>query len=288
MSSRTATIAVAAASVSVLMSLIAVGVVASRGGEKSTESAQLTVEASVAAADIVKLKRDSVTAGTTGVRITDDKLRTALGLQTDDEIVMLGGRVIKRERDITDVLIGASMFEVSMLDVDLLRDGKPLLMRWKIDGDLKSARRLDTSTRTPSTAPVLPSTDPDPWSTGTQSSRDPVLDTIRKIDDTHFEVPRSTIDHVLANPMDFAKGARVVPAFKNGVVEGFKLYAIRPSSIWKELGFQNGDTINNINGYEIESIDKVLELATKVRDASSLDVQITRRGRLEMITIDVK
>jgi type II secretory pathway component PulC len=279
MSNRTATFAIAAASVSVLMSLIAVGVVASRGGEKSTESAQLTVEASVAASDIVKLKRDSVTTGATGVRVTDDRLRVALGLQTDDEIVMLGGRVIKRERDITDVLVGASMFEVVKLDVDVLRDGKPLLMRWKIDGDLRSARR------TPS-APTLPSTTPDPWSPS--PTRDPMLDTIRKIDDTHYEVPRSTIDTVLANPIDFTKGARVVPAYKSGMIEGFKLYAIRPGSIWKELGFQNGDTVNNINGYEVESLDKVLELVTKIRDASSLDVQITRRGRLEMISIDVK
>jgi len=288
MSNRTAVIAVAAAGVSVVMSLIAVGVVASRGGEKSTEGAQLTIEASVAAADVAKLRREVVTTGASGMRVTDDKLRAALGLQSGDEIVMLGGRVMKRERDVTEAILGASMFEITMLDVDIVRDGKPLLVRWKIDGDLKSARRLDSSTRSPGSGGTTAPIDPlDPWTPST-TSPDPLADTVRKIDDTHFELPRSTIDQMLANPMAAAKGARVVPAMKNGAPDGFKLYAIRPSSLWAALGFQNGDTIHSINDFELDSVDKALEVYTKLRDASVLSVELTRRGRPETITIEIK
>src|SRR6185295_15216111 len=88
---------------------------------------------------------------------------------------------------------------------------------------------------------------------GSLTARDPLLDTIKKVDDNHYEIPKSTIDRVLVNPMDVAKGARVVPAMKNGRPAGFKLYAIRPNSIYGALGINNGDTVKSINGFELTS-----------------------------------
>ncbi|MGN6107838.1 MAG: type II secretion system protein GspC, partial [Kofleriaceae bacterium] len=59
---------------------------------------------------------------------------------------------------------------------------------------------------------------------------------IKKIDDTNFEIDKSLVDKVLVNPMAVAKGARVVPSMKNGKADGFKLYAIRPTSVFAKLG----------------------------------------------------
>lgn len=102
---------------------------------------------------------------------------------------------------------------------------------------------------------------------------------IRKIDDTHREITKALVDKVLANPMAIAKGARVVPAVKDGKPTGFKLYAIRPSSIYAKLGFANGDTIKTVNGFELTSADKALEVYTKLREASSLEIELDRRGK---------
>ena len=102
---------------------------------------------------------------------------------------------------------------------------------------------------------------------------------IKKIDDNNYEIDKSLVDKVLANPMAVAKGARVVPAVKNGKPDGFKLYAIRPSSVYAKLGLTNGDTLQSINGFELTSADKALEVYTKLREATSLEVEITRRGK---------
>jgi general secretion pathway protein C len=102
---------------------------------------------------------------------------------------------------------------------------------------------------------------------------------IKKIDDTHYEIDKKLVDQVLANPMGAAKGARVVPAVKNGKPDGFKLYAIRPSSVYAKLGLSNGDTLQAINGFELTSADKALEVYTKLREATSLQVQVQRRGK---------
>jgi general secretion pathway protein C len=102
---------------------------------------------------------------------------------------------------------------------------------------------------------------------------------IKKIDDTTFEIEKSLVEKVLVNPMAVAKGARVVPAMKNGKPEGFKLYAIRPTSVYAKLGLTNGDTLTSINGFELTSADKALEVYTKLREATSLELEVTRRGK---------
>ena len=99
------------------------------------------------------------------------------------------------------------------------------------------------------------------------------------VDETHRRVARSLVDKLLANPMAMAKGARVVPAVKDGKPEGFKLYAIRPASIFAKLGLTNGDTLVSVNGFDLTSADKALEVYTKLREATSLEVQIIRRGK---------
>jgi general secretion pathway protein C len=102
---------------------------------------------------------------------------------------------------------------------------------------------------------------------------------VKKIDENNYEIDKSLVDKALANPMALAKGARVVPAVKNGKPDGFKLYAIRPSSVYSKLGLTNGDTLQSINGFELTSADKALEVYTKLREATQLEVEITRRGK---------
>ena len=102
---------------------------------------------------------------------------------------------------------------------------------------------------------------------------------IKKIDDSNYEIDKSLVEKVLLNPMAVAKGARVVPSMKNGKPDGFKLYAIRPSSAFARLGLTNGDTLQSINGFELTSADKALEVYTKLREATSLEVEVTRRGK---------
>ena len=111
---------------------------------------------------------------------------------------------------------------------------------------------------------------------------------IKKIDDNTYEIDKSLVDKVLLNPMAIAKGARVVPAMKNGKPEGFKLYAIRPNSAFGKLGLTNGDTLTSINGFELNSADKALEVYTKLREATSLELEIQRRGKPQTLKYTIR
>jgi hypothetical protein len=118
---------------------------------------------------------------------------------------------------------------------------------------------------------------------------DKLLDSdVRKIDDNHVEVTHAVLDAILQNPMLVAKAGRVVPAIKDGKPNGFKLYGIRPRSLFARLGLVNGDRIATVNGDELTSVDKALEVYTKLADAHTIELGIERRGQPLTLTITIK
>src|SRR5262249_1768283 len=102
---------------------------------------------------------------------------------------------------------------------------------------------------------------------------------VKRIDDGHYEIDRSLVEKLLGDPATVMRQARIVPSIVNGKPNGFKMYAIRPTSVFAKIGLQNGDTISSINGFDMTSPDKALEVYTKVRSASNLSVSIVRRGQ---------
>ncbi len=114
------------------------------------------------------------------------------------------------------------------------------------------------------------------------------LGMIKKIDDNNYEIDKALIAKVLENPMSVAKNARVVPAIKNGKPDGFKLYAIRKDSVFDRMGLINGDTLESINGFGLTSAEAALEVYTKVRDATQLQVEVTRRGKSITLNYTIK
>lgn len=149
--------------------------------------------------------------------------------------------------------------------------------------DFENNGRIERLVLAGATAPMTtPAVTPEPVATTGEPKDDlqaAIDNGIKKISDNNYEIDKALVDKVLANPMGVAKGARVVPAVKNGQPDGFKLYAIRPSSVYAKLGLANGDTLQSINGFELTSADKALEVYTKLREATSLEVNVTRRGK---------
>ena len=287
---RTPVIAVSLAAVALVTVVIAVIVVATRGGGSAAAAKRVTVEdlgpirQRVAATEVVRLDRDTLEAatdasGVSGVKVTDAALRVELGLGPTDVITAISGRAVKRQFDVYDALLGASMMNATALYVELIRDGKPALLRWELDGDLRTAR---AGSKKPPRTGVFPMP-----SSPVPTVRDPLLDTIKKIDDYTYEVPRSTVDALFGTSGTAPRGVRVVPSVKNGQPNGFKLYAISAGTIFEALGFRNGDTVQSINGTVLDSPSAALDLYDKLKNIDSLRIELDRRGRPEVLKIMV-
>lgn len=111
---------------------------------------------------------------------------------------------------------------------------------------------------------------------------------IKSTSENEYEVPRAEIDKTLSNLNDVAMQARIVPAFKDGVSQGFKLFSIRPDSIYTKIGIQNGDVIKRINGYDLNSPEKALEIYSKLKEAQRIDIEIERNGASVRKTYNVR
>jgi len=114
------------------------------------------------------------------------------------------------------------------------------------------------------------------------------MEGIRQVGPDIYTVERSTLDKALANLNEVATQARIVPSFKNGVANGFKLFSIRPGSLYSSIGVQNGDVITRINGFDMNSPDKALEIYTRLKDAQNLEIEIERRGQIVKKTYTIK
>lgn len=92
------------------------------------------------------------------------------------------------------------------------------------------------------------------------------------------EVDRTLVDKVLANTSALAMSARFVPSFRDHKPDGFRVFVIRPRSIFAKLGLQGGDLIKTINGLDISTPDKAMETYVKLKPVSHFTVVIERRG----------
>jgi general secretion pathway protein C len=143
---------------------------------------------------------------------------------------------------------------------------------------------LDEPTRP--RAPDVPSLLRSPADPTPDEARD-ISAGIRCASETHCTIDRSFIDAMLTNPATLARQARIVPSQHEGEMNGFKLYGIRPGSIPKALGLQNGDLLTEINGNALGSVDGALELYSRLRTATKLTLAIVRRGKPFTLTLEV-
>jgi general secretion pathway protein C len=115
-----------------------------------------------------------------------------------------------------------------------------------------------------------------------------ISDKIQKVSETEFNVDRSVIDNVLENQATLMRSARIVPEQKDGKTVGIRLFGIRQDTLLGTLGMQNGDRLEKINGYDMASPEKALEAYARLRTATSLTVQVTRRGKPLTIEYSIK
>ena len=162
---------------------------------------------------------------------------------------------------------GATVYRVTAKRLYILNNGRPEYLELEGNAPVAVAANTPPPVTQPALNPELGDIDKGVNCTGNACT-----------------VDRALVEKLLSNTTMLATAARFVPSIKDGKPNGFKLYAIRPQSIFGRIGLQNGDTIKAINGSEMTTPDAALGLYTKLRNASHLSVQVERRG--ETVTLD--
>jgi general secretion pathway protein C len=111
---------------------------------------------------------------------------------------------------------------------------------------------------------------------------------IRAISENEYEVSKTEIDLALGDLYSMGMQVRFVPVYKDGVANGLKLLAIRPNSLFTKIGILNGDVIKRINGFDLNSAEKALEIYSKLKESNRIDIEVERNGSLLRKTYNVR
>lgn len=266
-------IAVGFAVIAMLTALLAVVIVVARRADHAQQEPRSPASRHVSARDVVSLAAETVEQAGEGIHVIDGALGKALGLSREDTIIAISGRRVTDVAQLRAMLRDLGALAPGSLFVDLIRDRQPVLERWELDGDLAAAWRASAGAgngggrRLHSASPPL----------------DPLITTVAQLDNTTYQVPRSTLEAWLANPRRVTIGAGTFSASGRG---GFEIFAIRPGSVLEALGIQNGDVIRGINGSELGSTDKVIELIAKSTQRITVDLQ--RQGQTIILNYLIK
>ncbi len=106
------------------------------------------------------------------------------------------------------------------------------------------------------------------------------MEGVRQLADNRYEIDRSVLDSTLGDLNKVATQARIVPSFENGAANGFKLFSIQPGSLYASIGIENGDVVQRVNGYELNSPEKALELYQKLKESGHVTIQLKRGGQV--------
>ncbi len=106
-----------------------------------------------------------------------------------------------------------------------------------------------------------------------------IRDKINKVGANEYVVDRSVVDEVLEQQAELMKSVRLRPVKKGSDVVGLRVARVRGGTLLDVVGVKRGDVIQSINGFDLTNPQKALEAYGRLRTASSLTLQVERRGK---------
>src|SRR5262249_39588487 len=111
---------------------------------------------------------------------------------------------------------------------------------------------------------------------------------IQRVGDREFNVERGAISEIIEKQAELMKFVRVTPFQDNGKVVGLQLLGIRPDTILGVLGFEPGDRLETINGFDMTNPESAMSAFARLRTADHLVVRVNRRGQDLNLDYNVK
>jgi len=111
---------------------------------------------------------------------------------------------------------------------------------------------------------------------------------VKKNGEYDYTIDKQMLDEQLTDLTQLGMQARVIPNYRKGKYEGFKLVGVRPGSLYRAIGIRSGDIVRSINGEAINSPNKAMELFNKLKNSSSLNLEVERRGKIEQFNYSIR
>jgi general secretion pathway protein C len=94
-----------------------------------------------------------------------------------------------------------------------------------------------------------------------------------------YRVDRREIDFAIENLNYVITQARAVPVLRDGKATGYKLFNIRPGSLFERLGLRNGDVVQRVNGNELDNPGKAIGMLDEIQSMEEIRMDFLRGGK---------
>lgn len=100
-----------------------------------------------------------------------------------------------------------------------------------------------------------------------------------KVAENSWVIDQKMVANSLNDMSRVMTDARLTPRVSGGRVEGFLVTEIKTRGIFDAIGLKNGDVLTKINGYDIDSPEKAVQVLSALRGQTNIDLDILRAGK---------
>lgn len=105
---------------------------------------------------------------------------------------------------------------------------------------------------------------------------------------SNFVIDQRALNAALDNPAQAMTDARLLPSQKDGKVEGFRASEVKPGGVFAMIGIRNGDVLQRLNDFPVDSPDKALQSFIALKGQSRLKLDIVRDGQPQTLNYDIR
>jgi type II secretion system protein C len=127
-----------------------------------------------------------------------------------------------------------------------------------------------------------------PQVAGTSPSQTPGDIRVERLADNRFSIDEEGVAQLTGNINQFMTQVRLIPFFEGNKSAGYRIAAIRPGTTFERLGFQGGDVLQQVNGLDVSSPEKLYTIFQNLKDEKKVSVNILRQGQKNTLTYEIR
>ncbi|HIJ95342.1 MAG TPA: general secretion pathway protein GspC [Desulfuromonadales bacterium] len=103
-----------------------------------------------------------------------------------------------------------------------------------------------------------------------------------------FIIDQRALNAALDNPAQAMTDARLLPSQKDGKVEGFRASEVKPNGVFAMIGIKNGDVLQRLNDFPMDSPDKALQSFIALKGQNRLKLDLIRDSQPQTFNYDIR
>jgi len=111
---------------------------------------------------------------------------------------------------------------------------------------------------------------------------------VNRLADNRFSIDEAGVEQLTGNINQFMTQVRLIPFFEGNKSAGYRIAAIRPGTTFEQLGFQGGDVLQQVNGLDVSSPEKLYTIFQNLKDEKKVSVNILRQGQKNTLTYEIR